>query len=45
MVGAQIPNIISRKGRDKEAALQSCSQEKVFIKYTTNLQENVHAEV
>ena len=28
-----------------EAALQSCSYKKVFLKYTPNLQENPHAEV
>ena len=28
-----------------EAALQRCSQEKVFVKYAANLQENSHAEV
>ena len=28
-----------------EAALQRCSQEKVFWKYSANLQENTHAEV
>ena len=28
-----------------EAAIQSCSQGKVFWKYVANLQENNHAEV
>ena len=28
-----------------EAPLQRCSEEKVFHKYTANLQENTHAEV
>ena len=28
-----------------EAALQRCSQEKVFLKYAANLQENSHAKV
>ena len=28
-----------------EAALQSCFYEKVFWKYSANLQENTHAEV
>ena len=28
-----------------EAALQTCSREKVFWKYAENLQENTHAEV
>ena len=29
----------------KEASLQRCSQEKVYWKYTANLQENTHGEV
>ena len=28
-----------------EAALQRCSEEKVFWKYAANLQENTHAEM
>ena len=28
-----------------EAAIQRCSEEQVFWKYTANLQENTHAEV
>ena len=28
-----------------EAAIQSCSKEKVFWKYTANLQQNTHAEI
>ena len=28
-----------------EAALQRCSEEKLFRKYTANLQENPHAQV
>ena len=31
--------------KNSEAALQKCSQEKVFWKYAANLQENTHAEV
>ena len=30
---------------DSQAAVQRCSQEKVFWKYAANLQENTHAEV
>ena len=38
------------KGRNihafmKEAAIQRCSQEKLFCEYAANLQENTHAEV
>ena len=28
-----------------EAAIQSCSWEKVFLKYAANLQDNTYAEV
>ena len=28
-----------------EVATQRCSQEKVFLKYAANLQENTHAKV
>ena len=30
---------------NSEAAIQSCSEEKMFWKYAANLQENTHAEV
>ena len=38
----------SNKTKSQEfsgAAIQRCSNKKVFWKYTTNLQENTHAEV
>ena len=40
-------NDISQKNSElsSEAALQSCSKEKVFWKYAENLQENTRAEV
>ena len=33
------------QSRELEAALRSCSHEKVFWKYVANLQENTHTEV
>ena len=33
------------KLQQSEAAIQTCSKEKVFLKYAENLQENTHAEV
>ena len=38
--GSNISNIVR-----SEAAIQRCSLEKVFWKYSANLQENTHAEV
>ena len=38
-------NVLFPINRDSEAATQRCSEEKVFWKYSANLQKNTHAEV